>query len=92
MSLKEGCDYLEKGITKLYDIVDGFPEPNFTPYHHIMLYTYVLINHMVFLGQIRFRQVYYLFFHLNCNSGPSTICVTEYLLTTMFLTTMLNNY
>ncbi|XP_004507701.1 cullin-1-like isoform X2 [Cicer arietinum] len=41
MSLKEGCDYLEKGITKLYDIVDGFPEPNFTPYHHIMLYTTV---------------------------------------------------
>ncbi|CAK8564362.1 unnamed protein product [Lathyrus sativus] len=41
ISLEEGCDYLHKGITKLLNILEGFPEPNFTPEHHIMLYTTV---------------------------------------------------
>ncbi|KAI5414623.1 hypothetical protein KIW84_040198 [Lathyrus oleraceus] len=41
ITLEEGCDYLQKGITKLLNILEGFPEPNFTPEHHILLYTTV---------------------------------------------------
>ncbi|KAK2359005.1 cullin-1 [Trifolium repens] len=41
ISFEEGSETLQKGIKKLHNILEGFPEPNFTPQQHIMLYTTV---------------------------------------------------
>ncbi|GAU18373.1 hypothetical protein TSUD_202620 [Trifolium subterraneum] len=41
ISFDEGSKTLQKGIKKLQNILEGLPEPNFTPEQHIMLYTTV---------------------------------------------------
>lgn len=33
---------MQKGIKKLQNILEGFPEPHFTSEEHTLLYTYVL--------------------------------------------------
>jgi hypothetical protein len=42
ITFEEGLKTLQKGIVKLFNIVEG-SEPDFTPEEHIMLYTYVSI-------------------------------------------------
>lgn len=41
INLEEGLETIQKGITKLLNILKGLPEPNFTPEEHINLYTTV---------------------------------------------------
>jgi hypothetical protein len=44
ITFEEGWQILQNGITKLQNIVEGLPEPNFTCAEHMHLYTYVSIS------------------------------------------------
>ncbi|XP_049411738.1 cullin-1 isoform X15 [Solanum stenotomum] len=39
IDLKHGWDFMQRGITKLKNILEGLPEPQFSPEDYIMLYT-----------------------------------------------------
>lgn len=40
-TVEEGWEYVKNnGITKLIRILEGLPEPSFTPAEYMMLYTY----------------------------------------------------
>jgi hypothetical protein len=43
ITMEEGFQILQKGITKLFNIVEGL-EPNFTAEERLTLYTYVSIS------------------------------------------------
>lgn len=40
IDLDQGWDYMQKGITKLKNILEGLPEKPFCSEEYIMLYTY----------------------------------------------------
>ncbi|KAL5983857.1 Cullin-1 [Asimina triloba] len=39
IDLEQGWEFMQKGITKLKDILEGLPEPQFSPEDYMMLYT-----------------------------------------------------
>lgn len=40
IDLDQGWDFMQKGITKLKNILEGLPEPQFSSEDYMMLYTY----------------------------------------------------
>jgi cullin 1 len=40
MHLEQGWELMQKGITKLKNILEGLPEPQFSSEDYMMLYTY----------------------------------------------------
>lgn len=40
IDLEHGWDFMQKGITKLKNILEGLPEPQFSSEDYMMLYTY----------------------------------------------------
>jgi cullin 1 len=40
IDLEQGWDFMQKGITKLKNILEGLPEPQFSSEDYMMLYTY----------------------------------------------------
>lgn len=38
--LEQGWEFMQKGITKLKNILEGLPEPQFCSEDYMMLYTY----------------------------------------------------
>lgn len=60
IDLEQGWDFMQKGITKLKNILEGLPEPQFSSEDYMMLYTYysafcILIS---FLNFLCFSQVF----------------------------------
>ena len=47
IDLEEGWEFMEKGITKLKNILEGLPEPQFTPEDYKMLYTYPFLSSFI---------------------------------------------
>jgi len=45
IDLEEGWAFMQKGITKLKNILEGKPEPQFSSEDYMMLYTYVSLPH-----------------------------------------------
>lgn len=43
IDLEQGWDFMHRGIMKLKNILEGLPEPQFSPEDYMMLYTYVFI-------------------------------------------------
>lgn len=41
IDLEQGWDFMQKGITKLKNILEGLPEPQFSSEDYMMLYTYI---------------------------------------------------
>lgn len=41
IDLEQGWDFMQKGVTKLKNILEGLPEPQFSSEDYMMLYTYV---------------------------------------------------
>lgn len=39
IDLQQGWEFMQKGITKLKNILEGFPEPQFSSEDYMMLYT-----------------------------------------------------
>uniref|UniRef100_A0A2P2MWD1 Cullin-like protein1 n=1 Tax=Rhizophora mucronata TaxID=61149 RepID=A0A2P2MWD1_RHIMU len=39
VDLEQGWEFMQKGITKLKNILEGFPEPQFSSEDYMMLYT-----------------------------------------------------
>ena len=44
IDLEEGWAVMQKGITKLKNILEGKPEPQFSSKDYMMLYTYVSLS------------------------------------------------
>jgi hypothetical protein len=44
IDLEEGWAFMQKGITKLKNILEGKPEPQFSSEDYMMLYTYVSLS------------------------------------------------
>lgn len=40
IELDQGWEFMQKGITKLKNILEGLPEPQFSSEDYMMLYTY----------------------------------------------------
>lgn len=40
IDLDQGWEFMQKGITKLKNILEGLPEPQFSSEDYMMLYTY----------------------------------------------------
>ena len=40
IDLDQGWDFMQKGITKLKNILEGLPEPQFSSEDYMMIYTY----------------------------------------------------
>lgn len=45
IDLEQGWDFMQKGITKLKNILEGLPEPQFSSEDYMMLYTYPCTFH-----------------------------------------------
>jgi cullin 1 len=43
IDLEQGWDFMHRGIMKLKNILEGLPEPQFSPEDYMMLYAYVFI-------------------------------------------------
>lgn len=41
IDLEQGWEFMQKGITKLKNILEGLPEAQFSSEEYMMLYTYV---------------------------------------------------
>lgn len=52
IDLEQGWEFMQKGITKLKNILEGLPEPQFSSEDYMMLYTYY------FLCSLKFLQFY----------------------------------
>lgn len=52
IDLDQGWEFMQKGITKLKNILEGKPEPQFSSEDYMMLYTYaasfVLLSYPIF--------------------------------------------
>lgn len=46
IDLEQGWEFMQKGITKLKNILEGLPEPQFSSEDYMMLYTYVILCHI----------------------------------------------
>jgi len=44
IDLEEGWAFMQKGITKLKNILEGKPEPQFSSEDYMMLYTYASLS------------------------------------------------
>ena len=42
IDLEQGWEFMQKGVTKLKNILEGLPEPQFSSEDYMMLYTYVV--------------------------------------------------
>jgi len=42
INFEQGWNIMQKGIRKLQNILEGFPEPHFTSEEYTLMYTYVL--------------------------------------------------
>lgn len=47
IDLEQGWEFMQKGITKLKNILEGLPEPQFSSEDYMMLYTYLFQPHLV---------------------------------------------
>lgn len=47
IDLEQGWEFMQKGITKLKNILEGLPEPQFSSEDYMMLYTYLLLYAIV---------------------------------------------
>lgn len=47
IDLEQGWEFMQKGITKLKNILEGLPEPQFSSEDYMMLYTYLFLPHFV---------------------------------------------
>lgn len=43
IDLDQGWEFMQKGITKLKNILEGLPEPQFSSEDYMMLYTYAFL-------------------------------------------------
>lgn len=43
IDLEQGWEFMQKGITKLKNILEGLPEPQFSSEDYMMLYTYAFL-------------------------------------------------
>ena len=48
IDLEQGWDFMQKGITKLKNILEGLPEPQFSSEDYMMLYTYSSLYSLLF--------------------------------------------
>lgn len=76
IDLDQGWEFMQKGITKLKNILEGHPEPQFSSEDYMMLYTYPLVSYfnlilwpMIFVTAIGFSLIVY--------AEPSTICALK---------------
>lgn len=44
IDLDQGWDFMQKGIMKLKNILEGLPEPQFSSEDYMMLYTYLSLR------------------------------------------------
>ena len=49
IDLEQGWEFMQKGITKLKNILEGLPEPQFSSEDYMMLYTYLFLTSFFFL-------------------------------------------
>lgn len=49
IDLEQGWEFMQKGITKLKNILEGLPEPQFSSEDYMMLYTYYFLCCLKFL-------------------------------------------
>lgn len=49
IDLEQGWEFMQKGITKLKNILEGLPEPQFSSEDYMMLYTYPLLCYFFFM-------------------------------------------
>lgn len=65
IDLEQGWDFMQKGITKLKNILEGLPEPQFSSEDYMMLYTYYVnssyCKHVVFLCGLSIPHEFSLF-------------------------------
>lgn len=89
IDLEQGWEFMQKGITKLKNILEGLPEPQFSSEDYMMLYTYLFQPHLVsaFVNILllvihNFFQHFYgiasfFFFQKNLFTEPSTTCARK---------------
>jgi hypothetical protein len=53
IDLEQGWDFMQKGITKLKNILEGKPEPQFSSEDYMMLYTCVCCHPLSFRPPLR---------------------------------------
>lgn len=49
IDLDQGWDFMQKGIMKLKNILEGLPEPQFSSEDYMMLYTYIFFCDALFV-------------------------------------------
>ncbi|RWW16783.1 hypothetical protein GW17_00019314 [Ensete ventricosum] len=76
IDLEQGWEFMQKGVTKLKNILEGLPEPQFSSEDYMMLYTYVVSRHLSSLILIVLQCVCvdHGFVALDVGSGLSTTC------------------
>ena len=57
IDLEQGWEFMQKGITKLKNILEGLPEPQFSSEDYMMLYTYWFPCHFAFSCFIYFLLI-----------------------------------
>lgn len=73
IDLEQGWDFMQKGITKLKNILEGFPEPQFSSEDYMMLYTYP------------FKFSGYIFMYYICGVNLTNIsCFLNYVFRTIY--------
>lgn len=50
IDLEQGWEFMQKGITKLKNILEGLPESQFSSEDYMMLYTYCALSLIVHLS------------------------------------------
>lgn len=54
IDLDQGWDFMQKGILKLKNILEGLPEPQFSSEDYMMLYTYLSLCDSLFSTKCMF--------------------------------------
>lgn len=79
IDLEQGWDFMQKGITKLKNILEGLPEPQFSSEDYMMLYTYSSQHFFFFFGCLRSFNFYIraLFFLDSCCRTIYNMCTQK---------------
>ena len=73
IDLEQGWDFMQKGITKLKNILEGFPEPQFSSEDYMMLYTY----------PFKFSGYIYMYY-ICCVNLTNILCFLNYVFRTIY--------
>jgi len=65
IDLEQGWDFMQKGITKLKNILEGVPETQFSSEDYMMLYTYSSLHCLFVFGCLRSFFFICIFFYLS---------------------------